>query len=70
MRIEIASPPDREKLVAAIMLDGEQVAEVNQENERLQVEIYPRRDGEPWVFDLEEVVKTFKAAQQRLLDGG
>ena len=70
MRVEIASPPDREKLVAPIMLDGEQWAEVNQEKERLQVEIYPRRDGEPWVLDLEEVVEAFKEAQRRLLGAG
>jgi hypothetical protein len=64
--LKIASPPDREKLVAPIMLDGEQWAEINQETERLQVEIYPRRDGEPWVFDLEEVIEAFKEAQRRL----
>ena len=67
MRVEIASPPDREKLVAPILLDGEQWAEVNQEKHRLQVEIYPRRDGKPWIFDLEEVVQALNEAQRRLL---
>ena len=66
MRVEIASPPDRERLVAPILIDDEQWAEVNQESDRLQIEIYPRRDGTPWVFDLEDVAKSLTEAERRL----
>jgi len=69
MRVEIASPPDREKLVAPILVDNEQWAEVNQETDRLQIEIYPRRDGSPWVFDLEEVLQSLAEARRRLRGG-
>jgi hypothetical protein len=49
-RITIASPPDREKLVAEVFFDDEQVAEINQEADELQVEIYPRPSATPWVL--------------------
>ncbi|HEV3257326.1 MAG TPA: hypothetical protein VG013_10635 [Gemmataceae bacterium] len=67
MRVEIASPPDRDKLVAPIMFADQQWAEVNQEKERLQLEIYPRRDGQPWLFDFEEAVQALLEARRRLL---
>jgi hypothetical protein len=70
MRVEIASPPDREKLVTPIMIDSEQWAEVNQESERLQIEIYPRRDGQPWIFDFEQVVEALLEARRRLRGTG
>ena len=41
-KIDIASPPDREHLVAEILVGGEQWAEVNIESGRLDVELYPR----------------------------
>lgn len=66
MRVEVASPPDREQLVAPILVGNEQWAEVNQETDRLQIEIYPRRDGSPWVFDLEEVLQSLAEASRRL----
>ena len=66
MRVEIASPPDREKLVAPIMVDTVQWAEVNHEKGRLQVEIYDRQDGQPWVFDVEEVIEALLEAKPRL----
>jgi hypothetical protein len=69
MRVELASPPDREKLVAPILVDNEQWAEVNQETDRLKIEIYPRRDGGPWVFDLEEVLESLAEASRRLRGG-
>lgn len=39
--ILITSPPDREKLVAEIWFEKNLIAEVNQENEILEIEIYP-----------------------------
>ena len=68
MRVEIVSPPDRELLCAHIMLDGEQWAEVNQEHGNLELEIYGRRDGEPWIFDFECAIGALNEAARRLQD--
>jgi hypothetical protein len=65
-RIAIASPPDREKLVAMIDFGYEQWAEVNQESTDLVVELYPRRDGKPWVFDFDEMMSALETAKRRL----
>ncbi|WP_375560737.1 hypothetical protein ACE193_24085 [Bernardetia sp. OM2101] len=40
LKIEIASPPDREELVAEIWQDNQMIAEVNQENNELVIQIY------------------------------
>ena len=66
MRVELASPPDRERLVAPIMIGDEQWAEVNREEERLRIEIYPCRSGSAWVFDFEETISALLEARERL----
>ncbi len=55
-RITIASPPDRERLVAEVFHGTEQIAELNREHEPLAVrlELYPRADGQPWSVDAEQ----------------
>ena len=65
--LELASPPDREKLVVNLMIDHEQVAEINQETETLQVEIYGRRDGQPWILDFDDLTNALKNAKSRLI---
>lgn len=65
-RICISSPPDREKLVAEIFFDEEQWGELNQEQGLLILEIYPRRDGKPWVLEPEVVVSALREAEERL----
>jgi hypothetical protein len=65
-RISIASPPDREKLVAMIDYGNEQWAEINQESTDFVVEIYPRRDGKPWLFDFNEMMSALESAKRRL----
>jgi hypothetical protein len=65
--VQFCSPPDREKMIAAIMIDGEQLAEINQEHESLGVELYPRRNGEPWVLDLEEFMDAVGRAEKGLV---
>lgn len=65
-RICISSPPDREKLVAEIFFGDTQWAEITQEREVLTLELYPRKDGLPWVFDLEQALTTLQAAKKRL----
>jgi hypothetical protein len=64
--VDIASPPDREYLVAELFSENEQWAEVNQESGSLTVELYPRRDGQPWSLGFEETLMALRQAQQRL----
>ena len=66
-RVSITSPPDREELIAEIIIDDEQWAEINQEREQLSVEFYPRRDGKPWEFPLDEARALLDQAETRLV---
>jgi hypothetical protein len=67
MTIDIASPPDREKLVAMLSYESEQWAEINQESEHLTLELYPRRNGEPWKFIYDEAIAALQQARKRLV---
>jgi len=67
MRICISSLPDRERLVAEIFLGDEQWAELNQEGNRLSLEIYPKRSGRYWLLDFEDVVNILAEAKRRLV---
>jgi hypothetical protein len=67
IRVEVASPPDREKLVVQIMVGNEQWAEIHQEESELQLEIYPRQDGRPWVIELHAAVQALAESRRRLL---
>lgn len=66
-RICISSPPDREKLVAEIFFGDAQWAEINQEREALEVEFYPRPDGEPWQLDYQDALSALDEAKRRLV---
>jgi hypothetical protein len=66
--ILIASPPDREKLVAEIWFGDEQWGVINQESGTLALEIYPRGNGAPWIFRPEEVMKILQQAAAHLVD--
>ena len=66
-RICISSPPDREKLVAEIFFSDQQWAEINQEGSSLEVEVYPRPDGQPWKINYGEVLNVLQEARARLL---
>ncbi|MFF3851858.1 hypothetical protein [Micromonospora sp. NPDC002575] len=65
-RIELTSPPDRDFVVANIMVGGDEFAEISQEAESLKVEVYPRRDGGPWCLDYEELSHVLGLAKERL----
>jgi len=67
-KIELCSPPDRQKLVATIMINGEQWVELNQESGSLTLEIYPRQDGQPWVFDFDSAMDGLAKAKERLAE--
>ena len=63
---DIASPPDREKLVAEIFFGHEQVAELNQETGRLSIDLYPRLDGQPWSLEAEGFLSIVEKARASL----
>jgi hypothetical protein len=65
-RIVIASPRDRERLVAELWSQGEMWAEVNQEKNDLEIEIYPSKSGRPWQFSLAQLERTLEEAKQKL----
>jgi phage pi2 protein 07 len=64
---EVASPPDREKLVIQFMIGREQFAELNQEDTELELVFYPRRDGQPWVFKYGELMTAMETAMAKLI---
>jgi len=66
-RICISSPPDREKLVAEVFFAETQWAEINQERDALEVEFYPRPDGEPWRIAYQDALNALDAAKRRLM---
>ena len=68
MEISISSPPDREKLVADILIENEQIAEINCEDNDVKIEIYPKQNGEPWVLNYQEFYKTIEQAKVKLLE--
>lgn len=65
--IDIASLPDREKLVAELFVGTEQFAELNTESGELLLEVYPRQDGEPWRLSYAELLEALSHAKQRLV---
>jgi hypothetical protein len=67
MSVDLASPPDREKLVAQILYNNEQWAEFNQESDSLVLELYPRQDGKPWAFSFDEALSALQNAKKRLI---
>jgi hypothetical protein len=67
MSMDIASPPDKEKLVAEIFYEHTQWAEIHQELGGLTLELYPRQDGRPWSFSFHDAVAALQIASRRLL---
>ncbi len=62
--IIIASPPDRERLVAEIWHNNILVAEINQEAESLEIELYK---NEKLIFNLNEFLLALEDAKKALL---
>ena len=67
IQVDIASPPDREKLVAQLMIGNEQWGELNQEHDTLLLEFYPRQDERPWEIDFNAAIEALMEAKRRLL---
>lgn len=63
--IELSSVPDRENLVAEIWHNEVLIAEINQENEKLEIEFYLT---EKKIFELEGLLEILKAAKKELIE--
>jgi len=66
-RITIASPPDRELLVAEIIYDGVQWAEVSQDTGELIVQFYSHPRLKCWEFPFDDAFAALMKAKKRLL---
>ena len=64
----LSSPPDRDNLVADILCNNEQMMEVNQENNLVNVELYPRQDGRPWVVSYDQLLDLLNDAKNKLME--
>lgn len=69
-RVTIASPPDRENLVAEIFIGDIQWAEINQRGEVLEVEFYARPDDVPWRLPFSLALEALIAAKEDLVGKG
>lgn len=67
MEITIGSVPDKKSLVAEFWNERRQWGELSQEDGTLIIEIYPPKDGNSWVFEFDELVKTLKKGKQKLI---
>jgi hypothetical protein len=62
-KIEIASVPDREHLVAEIWHNEILIAEISQEDEKLEIELY---QFEKITFEFEEYLNALNSAKKKL----
>jgi len=62
-KIELASVPDRENLVAEIWHNELLVAEINQESEKLEIEFYL---NEKTTFELDNFLETLEIAKSKM----
>jgi hypothetical protein len=69
LHVVIASPFDREHLVCELWDGGEHLGELHQEFGARTLEIYPRREGQPWVFPLAEFIGILQHADHWLGSG-
>jgi hypothetical protein len=65
-RLQVASPPDREKCVVEIWHGDSHVCEVNEEYGSSLVELYPNPAGGPWLFDCELFLEALSQAVREL----
>ena len=67
-RITLASPPDRDQLVAEVFVGLEQIAELNAQSGKMTVEIYPRQNGSPWALNYSQFLQALTEAQEKLVN--
>lgn len=64
LTIEITSPPDREELVAEIWDKDQMIAELNQESENLELEVYSSENSVQ--LDYESFLNALIEAKEKL----
>jgi hypothetical protein len=66
----VSDDPDYEDLIAEISYKGEFLCLISQEQgfETLDLEIHPRKNGEPWRFKLDEFEDAIARTRQRLFE--
>jgi hypothetical protein len=62
---EIASPPDRENLVAEIWQGDQMIAEINQESDHLELEIFTNKEDLKLNYD--DFIEILKKAKEMLI---
>ena len=62
----LSSPPDRDTLVADLMVDQTQIAEVSPYDNGFQVEMYGNAAGGSWPVDVHALVEALGEAVERL----
>lgn len=65
--ISLSSPPDRENLVAEILYNHIQVAEVSNENDKLHIQLYGHPINHCWDFEYDEFIQALAYAKLRLI---
>lgn len=67
--ITIASLPDRERLVAEILYEDVQWAEISQEtDDKLIIQFYSHPKKKYWKFSHDEAVQILEQAKKKLLE--
>lgn len=66
IQVQLISPPDREALVAALVIDHSQFAEIRIEGGVSKIELSGRPDGSSWDLDLTEFTAALSRADERL----
>ena len=68
--ITVSSSPDRENLVADIIYEDVQFAEISQETGELRIQFYSHPKKRYWEFPVDEILKVIEKAKQRLIEVG
>lgn len=66
--IKIASDTNREKVFVEIYYNGEEWAEISQEEERPLIAFFPPLHGKYWEFPLDEAMTILQEAKKSLLE--
>lgn len=64
-RIEITSVPDRENLVAEIWFSENLIAEINQEQDEFEIELY---SNQKLTLKFDDFVRTLEVAKKKLTE--
>lgn len=64
--IDVASSPDREKLVAEIWHGDQLIAEINQEKKTLELEIYVPDNRQSLVLDYDAFIEALTTGKKKL----